>query len=209
MTWAATAVTVGASVMGTYSSIQSGKAQAHMLKQQGYQSMLTAYRRIADRNITSYLATEDIKEDGADAVISQYMASNKDIKNTQTEASGSGAVISGTVKDVMRAKETKMNAIVQSINDNTEKNIEGITRDTNRQNKEDIIAAQTNQNFLNQQASDIYTANQRKLVTGIVSAAASGYTTASARSSSGQDNTPFWNQKFASWDQIQAGEFHI
>ncbi len=139
MTWAATAVTVGASLYSTYSSIQGGKARAEQDIERGRQSMLTAYRRIANRNITSYLATEDVKERGGDAVINQYMASNKDIKNTKAEASGSGAVISGTVKDVMRSKEKQLDAVVTSINDNTEKNIEGITRDTIAQNKEDLI----------------------------------------------------------------------
>ena len=212
MSWLATGVTVGSSLYGTYSSIQSGKSQAHMLKQQGHQSMLTAYRRIADRNLTSYLATEDVKEMGGDAVINAYVASNKDIKNTETEASGSGAVISGTVKDVMRSKETQLDALVQSINDNTEKNIEGITRDTNRQNKEDLITAQTNQKFLNKQASNIHKANQRKMVAGIIGAAASGYTTSAGIQASGGiggTDTAFWNKSWASWDQIKAGQFTL
>ena len=209
MTWLATGLTVGSSAYSIYSGMESGKAKGKFMEEQGRQSMLTAYRRIANRNKTSYLATEDVKERGGDAVINQYMASNKDIANTKAEASGSGAVISGTVKDVMRSKEKQLDAVVTSINDNTQRNIEGITRDTIAQNKEDLITAQTTQNFMNQQANDQYKANQRKLVSGIISTAASGYSVASARSSSGQDNTPFWNQKFASWDQIQSGDFHI
>lgn len=212
MSWWGTGAAVVSSAYGTYSSIQSGKAQAHLLKQQGHQSMLTAYRRIADRNLTSYLATEDVKEMGGDAVISAYVASNKDIKSTQTEASGSGAMISGTIKDVMRAKETQLDAMVTSINDNTEKNIEGIVRDTDRQNKEDLITAQTNQQFLNKQASLIHKENQRKLVSGIIGAAAKGYSTSAGIQASGGiggTDTAFWNKKFASWDQIKAGNFTL
>ena len=154
MTWLATGLTVGSSAYSIYSGMESGKAKGKFMEEQGRQSMLTAYRRIAARNKTSYLATEDVKEMGGDAVINQYMASNKDIKNTEAEASGSGAVISGTVNDVMRSKEKQLDAVVTSINDNTEKNIEGITRDTIAQNKEDLITAQTTQNFMNQQAND-------------------------------------------------------
>ena len=212
MSWLATGVTVGASLHGTYTGIQSGKAQGRLLEEQGRQSMLTAYRRIYERNITSYLATEDVKEMGGDAVINAYVACNKDNKNPKAEASGSGAVISGTVKDVMRSKETQLDAVVQSINDNTEKNIEGITRDTIRQNKEDIITAQTNQRFLNKQASNIYKDNQRRMVSGIIGAAASGYTTSAGIQASGGvggTDTAFWNKKFASWDQIKAGQFTL
>ena len=54
----------------------------------------------------------------------------------------------------MRSKEKQLDAVVTSINDNTQRNIEGITRDTIAQNKEDLITAQTTQNFMNQQAND-------------------------------------------------------
>ena len=212
MSWWGTGSAVASAVYGVYSQQQAGKAQGKLLEEQGRQSMLTAYRRIYERNITSYLAQEDVKEMGGDAIISSYVASNKDIKNTKAEASGSGAVISGTVKDVMRSKETQQDAVVQSINDNTEKNIEGITRDTIRQNKEDIITAQTNQQFLNKQASNIYKNNQRQMVAGIIGAAAKGYTTSASIQASGGiggTDTAFWNKKFASWDQIKAGQFTL
>ena len=212
MSWWATGVTVASSVYGIYSSQQAGKAQGKMKEEQGRQSMLTAYRRISERNLTSYLAKEDVKEMGADAIISSYVASNKDINNTKAEASGSGAVISGTVNDVMRSKETQLDAVVQSINDNTAKNIEGITRDTTRQNKEDLITAQTNQQFLNKQASNIYKNNQRQLVAGIIGTAAKGYSTSASIQASGGiggTDTAFWNKEFASWDQIQAGKFTL
>ena len=210
MSWWATGVTVASSVYSIYSSQQAGKAQGKMKEEQGRQSMLTAYRRIAERNLTSYLATEDVKERGGDAVINQYMASNKDIANTKAEASGSGAVISGTVNDVMRSKEKQADAVLTSIDDNTRKNIEGITRDTTRQNKEDLITAQTNQQFLNKQASNIYKNNQRQLVAGIIGTAAKGYSTSASIQASGGiggTDTAFWNKEFASWDQIQAGKF--
>ena len=212
MSWWGTGAVVVSKGLETYSGIQAGKAQGRLLEEQGYQSMLTAYRRIYERNITSYLATENVKELGGDAVINSYVASNKDIKNTKAEASGSGAVISGTIKDVMRSKESQLDAVVQSINDNTAKNIEGITRDTKRQNKEDIITAQTNQQFLNKQASNIYEANQRKMVSGIIGAMASGYSTSASIQASGGvggTDTAFWNKKFASWDQIKAGQFTL
>ena len=212
MSWWATGATVVSSAVTTYGSMQAGKERGKLLEEQGYQSMLTAYRRIYERNITSYLATEDVKEMGGDAVINSYVASNKDIKNTKAEASGSGAVISGTVNDVMRSKEKQLDAVVTSINDNTEKNIEGITRDTNRQNKEDLITAQTNQQFLNKQASNIYKDNQRKMVSGIIGAAAKGYSTSAGIQASGGiggTDTAFWNKEFASWDQIQAGKFTL
>jgi len=210
MSWWGTGVTVASSLYGTNSGMQAGKAKGKFMEEQGRQSILTAHRRIANRNLTSYLATEDVKEMGGDAVINSYVASNKDIKNTKAEASGSGAVISGTVNDVMRSKEKQLDAVVQSINDNTEKNIEGITRDTNAQNKEDLITAQTNQQFLNKQASNIYKDNQRKMVAGIIGAAAKGYTTSSSIQASGGvggSDTAFWNKEFASWDQIKAGQF--
>ena len=212
MIWWATGTSVVSSLYGIHSQQQAGKAQGKLLEEQGRQSMLTAYRRIYERNITSYLATENVKELGGDAVINSYVASNKDIKNTKAEASGSGAVISGTVNDVMRSKETQLDAVVQSINDNTEKNIEGITRDTTRQNKEDIITAQTNQQFLNKQASNIYENNQRQMVAGIIGAAAKGYSTSASIQASGGiggTDTAFWNKKFASWDQIKAGQFTL
>ena len=212
MSWWATGTAVASAVYGVYSQQQAGKAQGKLLEEQGRQSMLTAYRRIYERNITSYLAQEDVKEMGGDAIISSYVASNKDIKNTKAEASGSGAVISGTVKDVMRSKETQQDAVVQSINDNTEKNIEGITRDTIRQNKEDIITAQTNQQFLNKQAHNIYENNQRQMVAGIIGTAAKGYSTSASIKASGGiggTDTAFWNKKFASWDQIKSGQFTL
>jgi hypothetical protein len=112
----------------------------------------------------------------------------------------------------MRSKETQLDAVVQSINDNTEKNIEGITRDTNRQNKEDILTAQTNQQFLNKQASNIYKDNQRQMVAGIIGAAAKGYSTSASIQASGGiggTDTAFWNKEFASWDQIKAGQFTL
>jgi len=210
MSWWATGVTVASSVYGIYSSQQAGKAQGKMKEEQGRQSMLTAYRRISERNLTSYLAKEDVKEMGADAIISSYVASNKDINNTKAEASGSGAVISGTVNDVMRSKEKQADAVLTSIDNNTRKNIEGITRDTTRQNKEDLITAQTNQQFLNKQASNIYKNNQRQLVAGIIGTAAKGYSTSASIQASGGiggTDTAFWNKEFASWDQIQAGKF--
>ena len=212
MSWWGTGTAVVSSVYNVYSQQQAGKAQGKLLEEQGHQSMLTAYRRIYERNITSYLATENVKELGGDAVINSYVASNKDIKNSKAEASGSGAVISGTVNDVLRSKETQLDAVVQSINDNTAKNIEGITRDTIRQNKEDIITAQTNQQFLNKQASNIYENNQRQMVAGIIGTAAKGYSTSASIKASGGiggTDTAFWNKKFASWDQIKSGQFTL
>ena len=212
MSWWGTGTAVVSSVYNVYSQQQAGKAQGKLLEEQGRQSMLTAYRRIYERNITSYLATENVKELGGDAVINSYVASNKDIKNSKAEASGSGAVISGTVNDVLRSKETQLDAVVQSINDNTAKNIEGITRDTIRQNKEDIITAQTNQQFLNKQASNIYENNQRQMVAGIIGTAAKGYSTSASIKASGGiggTDTAFWNKKFASWDQIKSGQFTL
>ena len=212
MSWWGTGTAVVSSLYNIHSQQQAGKAQGKLLEEQGRQSMLTAYRRIYERNITSYLATEDVKEMGGDAVINSYVASNKDIKNSKAEASGSGAVISGTVNDVLRSKETQLDAVVQSINDNTAKNIEGITRDTIRQNKEDIITAQTNQQFLNKQASNIYENNQRQMVAGIIGTAAKGYSTSASIKASGGiggTDTAFWNKKFASWDQIKSGQFTL
>ena len=209
MTWLATAVTVGATAYSVYSQVQSGKAQARALDRQAEATMLTALKRISDRNTKAVYDKWDVANTGGEAIISNYIASNKDIKDTTAEASGSGAVISGTITDLTRSKETQQDAVQVAINDNTEKNIDGITRDTKMQNEADLQAAELGYANLKAQSNDVHKANQRAVLGGILKVAAAGYGTHAQVSSSRDTSVAFWNKDFASWDQIKAGQFTL
>jgi hypothetical protein len=209
MTWLATAVTVGTSAHSIYSNYQSGKAQAKQLQKKADATMLTALKRISDRTTKSIYDKAEVANKGGEAIISNYITSNKKIKDNVAEGSGSGAVISGTLTDVKRSQEVQQDAVQVAINDNTQKNIEGITRDTNMQNKADYEAAKLGVDMLNSQAHDVHKANQRQVLTGILKTAAAGYSTHANVSSSSPDDTAFWNKEFASWDMIKAGKFTL
>mgnify|MGYP003131434633 CR=1 FL=1 len=209
MSWLATAVTVGTTAYSVYSSIQSGKAQARALDKQAKATMLTAYKQIADTKLKAMYDKQEIANQGGEAIISNYIASNKDIKNTTAEASGSGAVISGTVNDVIRSKEVSQDAVQTAINENTEKNIEGITRDTKMQTDAILQQAELGYANLKTQSNDIRKANQRAVLGGILQVAASGYSAHAKVSSSRPNNKAFWKKDFASWDEVKAGEFTL
>tara|TARA_Y100000593_G_scaffold90983_1_gene178660 strand:+ start:776 stop:1408 length:633 start_codon:yes stop_codon:yes gene_type:complete len=209
MSWLATAVTVGTSAYSIYSSYQSGKAQKRQLEKQAEATMLTALKRISDRTTKSIYDKWEVANTGGEAIISNYIASNKNIQDNVAEASGSGAVISGTVTDVKRSQEVQQDAVQVAINNNTQKNIEGITRDTNMQNEADYQAAKLGYENLNSQANDVHKANQRQVLAGILQTAAAGYSTHAKVSSSKPNDTAFWNKDWASWDQIKAGQFTL
>ena len=133
MSWIQTGIAVGTTLYGVYSQQKAGKAAAQQAKKRG--AMLTdlARRRVAQRNKESYIAKTNMLEDGGNAMISSYLSSTQNIENTKSEASGSGAVMSGTVGDVIRAKTIQGDVIQQSIVQNTAKNMEAITRETTDQ----------------------------------------------------------------------------
>ena len=89
MSWLATAVTVGTSAYSIYSSYQSGKAQKRQLEKQAEATMLTALKRISDRTTKSIYDKWEVANTGGEAIISNYIASNKNIQDNVAEASGS------------------------------------------------------------------------------------------------------------------------
>ena len=176
--------------------------------------MLTqlAKRNVKQRLKESYIAKQNVLEKGGDAMISSYLSSTQDIQNTKSEASGSGAVMSGTVGDVVRAKTIQGDVIQQSIVQNTTKNIDAITRETTDMNEAEMFAASQGQAMANDEAHSIHQANQRQFLGGIMNAAVSGYSSYSNRTAASTGkyrDKAFWTKPFASWDQIKAGEFHI
>ena len=212
MTWVATGVTVGASLHSVWAGQKAGREQAELAKKRGAMITELARRNVKQRNLTSRLAKFDVLEDGAQAQQSAYLQSTQDIASTKTEASGSGAVISGTVKDVVRMKENQGDSVQVAIAQNTNKNIEAITRDTTSQNEADLYAARQGQTLANEEAHSIHRANQKQFVAGILNATVQGYGTHSRRTASSSGtykDKPFWTKDFASWDQIKSGEFHI
>jgi hypothetical protein len=211
-TWLQTGIAVGTTLYGVYSQQKAGKAAAQQAKKRG--AMLTdlARRRVAQRNKESYIAKTNMLEDGGNAMISSYLSSTQNIENTKSEASGSGAVMSGTVGDVIRAKTIQGDVIQQSIVQNTAKNMEAITRETTDQNEADMYAAQRGQELANDEAHSINQANQRQFLSGIMNATVAGYSAHSNRTRAGtgryQDKA-FWTKDWASWDQIKSGDFTI
>ena len=209
MSWLGTAVTVASTAWSVHSQIQAGKAKKRGLDRQAEATMLTAHMRIKSRTTKSIYDKWDVANTGGQAIISNYIASNKDIKDTTAEASGSGAVISGTITDLTRSKETQQDAVQVAINDNTQKNIEGITRDTKMQNEADLMTARLGYDNLKAQSNDVHKANQRAVLGGIMKVAAAGYGAHASISNSNPSDTAFWNKPWASWDQIKAGQFTL
>ena len=212
MTWVATGVTVGVSLHGVWAGQKAGREQADLAKKRGAMITELARRNVKQRNLTSRLAKFDVLEDGAQAQQSAYLQSTQDIASTKTEASGSGAIISGTVKDILRAKENQGDRIQESIAKNTNKNIESITRDTKAQNEAELYSAQQGHAMAYEEAHSIHRANQRQFVSGILKTVASGYQTKTARNKAGTGrykDKAFWEKDFASWDQIKSGDWHV
>ena len=176
MSWVGTTLVVGASLYGAYSQSQGLKAQGQELVRQGEQSMLTGHR-VAAANKKAYLDKGSVLEQGQDLIIANYVSSNEEITNATSDASGSGAQISGTVTDVTRSKQVQSSAVANAIKQNTVRNIEGITRDTRDQNAETMTQARNNQLNANNAAHSKYTSSQRALLGGILNAASGGYTT--------------------------------
>ena len=212
MTWLATSITVGTTLYGVYEGQQAGKEAARQAQRRGTMISELAAFKVRQRTQQSKIAKLDVLEDGAQAQQSACLQSTQDIANTKAEASGSGAVISGTVKDVVRMKENQGDSVQVAIAQNTNKNIEAITRDTTSQNEADLYAARQGQTLANEEAHSIHRANQKQFVAGILNATVQGYGTHSRRTASSSGtykDKPFWTKDFASWDQIKSGEFHI
>ena len=188
MSWWATGTVVASSVYSAYSQSQGLKAQGQELVRQGEQSMLTGHRRVAAANKKAYLDKGSVLEQGQDLIIANYVSSNEEITNATSDASGSGAQISGTVTDVTRSKQVQSSAVANAIKQNTVRNIEGITRDTRDQNAETMTQARNNQLNANNAAHSKYTSSQRALLGGILNAASGGYT-AYNRSSTSLETT--------------------
>ena len=211
-TWLQTAIITGTTLYGVYSSQKAGKAAAQQAKKRGAMLTEMARRRVTQRLKESFMAKSEMLTDGGTAMISSYLASTQNIQNTKSEASGSGAILTGTVADVMRAKRVQGNAIQQSIVQNTTKNIKAITRETTDQNEADMYAAQRGQELANDEAHSIRQATQRQFLSGIMNATVSGYSAYSNRTAASTGkyrDKAFWTKPFASWDQIKSGEFHI
>ena len=126
MTWVATGVTVGASLHSVWAGQKAGKEQAARAKKRGAMITELAHRNIKQRNLVSRQAKFDVLEQGAQAQQSAYLQSTQDIASTESEASGSGAIISGTVKDLTRSKANQGDRIQVAIAQNTNKIIESI-----------------------------------------------------------------------------------
>ena len=211
-TWIQTGITVGTTLYGVYSSQKAGKAAAQQAQKRGAMLTEMARRRVSQRLKESYIAKTEMLEEGGNAMISSYLSSTQNIENTKSEASGSGAVLTGTVSDVIRSKRVQGNAIQKSIVHNTNKNIKAITRETTDQNEADMYAAQRGQELANEEAHSIRQANQRQFLSGILNATVSGYSAYSNRTAASTGkyrDKAFWTKPFASWDQIKAGEFEI
>jgi len=210
MSWIQTAVVVGTTLYGVYSSQKAGKAAQQQAKKRGAMLTELAKRNVAQRLKESHFGKTNVLEKGGQAMISSYLSSTQDIQNTKSEASGSGAIMDGTVGDVIRAKRLQGNAIQQSIVQNTTKNIEAITRETTDLNEAEMYAASQGQAMANAEAHSISQANQRQFLGGIMNAAVAGYGAHANRTAAGtgryQDKA-FWTKPFASWDQIQSGNF--
>ena len=175
MTWWATGTVVATSLYSAYSQSQGLKAQGKELERQGEQSMLTGHRRVAAANKKAYLDKGSVLEQGQDLIIANYVSSNEEITNATSDASGSGAQISGTVTDVTRSKQVQSSAVANAIKQNTVRNIEGITRDTRDQNIETMTQARNNQLNANNAAHNKYSSSQRALLGGILNSTAKGY----------------------------------
>ena len=212
MSWVQTGVTVGVSLHGVWSGQQAGKEAAKQAKKRGSMIAELSAFKVRQRTLESKQAKLNVLEQGAQAQQTAYLQSSQDIANTVSESSGSGAVISGSIKDVQRMKENQGDAIQVAIADNTNKNIKAITRDTKAQNEADLFAASQGQQLANAEAHSIHRANQRQFVAGISKAMVQGYGTYKSRTlaSSGKyEDKAFWTKDFASWDQIKSGDFHI
>jgi len=212
MSWIQTGVVVASSLYGVYSSQKAGKAAAQQAKKRGAMLTQLAKRNVKQRLKESYIAKQNVLEKGGDAMISSYLSSTQDIQNTKSEASGSGAIMSGTVGDVMRSKTLQSNAIQQSIVQNTTKNIDSITRETTDMNEAEMFAASQGQAMANDEAHSIHQANQRQFLGGIMNAAVAGYSAHSSRTAAGTGrpkDKAFWTKDWASWDQIKSGDFTI
>ena len=212
MTWGATGVTVGAALRSVWAGQKAGKEQAARAKKRGAMITELAHRNIKQRNLVSRQAKFDVLEQGAQAQQSAYLQSTQDIASTESEASGSGAIISGTVKDLTRSKANQGDRIQVAIAQYTNKNIESITRDTKAQNEAELYAAQQGQAMANAEAHSIHRANQRQFVSGILQTVASGYQAKTARNKAGTGrykDKAFWEKDFASWEQIKSGDWHV
>tara|TARA_Y100000310_G_C20685457_1_gene818676 strand:+ start:1794 stop:2432 length:639 start_codon:yes stop_codon:yes gene_type:complete len=212
MSWVQTGVTVGVSLHGVWSGQQAGKEAAKQAKKRGSMIAELSAFKVRQRTLESKQAKLNVLEQGAQAQQTAYLQSSQDIANTVSESSGSGAIISGSIKDVQRMKENQGDAIQVAITQNTNKNIEAITRDTDAQNAADKYAAQQGQTLANEEAHSIHRANQRQFVAGILNTAVQGYSAYSNRTkaSSGKyEDKAFWTKDFASWEQIKSGQFHI
>tara|TARA_R100000656_G_scaffold111102_1_gene83080 strand:+ start:849 stop:1598 length:750 start_codon:yes stop_codon:yes gene_type:complete len=211
-TWWQTGAFAVTTAISIYSTQKGGKEAAKIAKKRGAMITELAHRKVKQRTKESKQAKLDVLEGGAQAQQTAYLQSTQDIANTVSESSGSGAVISGSIKDVQRMKENQGDAIQVAIADNTNKNIKAITRDTKAQNEADLFAASQGQQLANAEAHSIHRANQRQFVAGISKAMVQGYGTYKSRTlaSSGKyEDKAFWTKDFASWDQIKSGDFHI
>lgn len=212
MTWLATSITVGTTLYGVYEGQQAGKEAARQAQRRGTMISELAAFKVRQRTQQSKIAKLDVLEDGAQAQQSAYLQSTQDIASTKTEASGSGAIISGTVKDILRAKENQGDRIQESIAKNTNKNIESITRETKAQNEAELYSAQQGSAMAYEEAHSIHRANQRQFVSGILQTVAAGYSAKTARNKAGTGrykDKAFWEKDFASWDQIKSGDWHV
>ena len=211
-TWLQTALVTGTTLYGVWSSQKGGKERAELVQRRGAMLTEMANKRIKQRNKEMLQTSRNIYDKGGEAVISAYLSSTKQIQDTKAEASGSGAVLSGTIDDVMRAQKSQSNSMQEAIVQNTNKNIESLTRQTKDQNEADLLAASQGQEMANAEAHSIHQANQRQFLAGIMNAAVSGYSAHSNRTAQGtgryQDKA-FWTKDWASWEQIKAGEFTI
>lgn len=212
MTWVATGVTVGASLHGVWAGQKAGKEAARQAQKRGTMIAELAAFKVRQRTKESKQAKFNVLEEGAQAQQTAFLQSTQDIENTVSESSGSGAIISGTVKDILRAKENQGDRIQESIAKNTNKNIESITRETKAQNEAELYSAQQGSAMAYEEAHSIHRANQRQFVSGILQTVAAGYSAKTARNKAGTGrykDKAFWEKDFASWDQIKSGDWHV
>ena len=131
--WIQTGLVVGSTLYGVWSSQKGGKERAGLAQRRGAMLTEMANKRIKQRNKEMLQTSRNIYDKGGEAVISAYLSSTKQIQDTKAEASGSGAVLSGTIDDVMRAQKSQSNSMQEAIVQNTNKNIESLTRQTKDQ----------------------------------------------------------------------------
>ena len=212
MSWLMTGAMVATTAFGVYSSYQGGKAQAKEAKRRGRESMLTAMKNIELRTRRAYQQQSIALEQGTQTQMTAHINSKKDVSRAVSEGSGSGAVVeSGTISEVIRAKQVRGDAIDQAIVANTNQNMEAIKTDTELANEAEWANALSQKNAYDRQSNMLNKQAENELLAGIVSTAVAGYSgySTATKPTGGKPGKAFWTKDWASWDDIQSGNFTL